>query len=227
MAKNLLKTIGLTAGLLLAESFYIPLDSTAENNKGKFEYNPIKIAEEAKEIARRKRDALFDQEALKDNSDKIKQPYFRLNPSHCSKYARLSAKKLFKKEYIAEDAWNLKYANKTIYDFKENETLNDSTTYETLKDLIIKGTLEPGMIVGAKLDIPAKLYKKYGNRGFDKKRNKIDYTHVMLYIGLNKEKQPEFIQHWGRKIEKITLEDFKDRKNMKLTQILDSPDKTQ
>lgn len=175
------------------------------------------------------RENLFYQKAEEQSSDEIKAPYYKIAPNSCSKYARLSANKLFNKKYNPGHAWDLKYDNKIVYQFKEEEIANDSTIYENLKNKIIEGTLEPGMMVVAKRDMGPKEYKRYksyGTPGKDERGNKIEDTHVILYLGINDQKQPEFLHQWINQKEKITIEDFKNRKNLKPTIILDTPENT-
>jgi hypothetical protein len=238
MTKNLLNKIlkGILTGATLfegvSESFAPPSSDRA-------------ISEYLKEEARKEmRENVFRHRASMQNAKGIKIPYYRLKPGSCAKYLRLSAKDLFNKEYAAGHAWDLKYDNRIIYEFKENEVSNDSTTYETLKNLIIDWKLEPGMGILAKRDMKPGEYKKYYTNkkkpGKDKMGNKIEESHVIEYLGLidiselkdatEEEKrlgglEPIFLHHWKTSREFIRIKDFKDKKNLKLTKIIDEPSK--
>ncbi len=222
---NYLKKLGLTGMVTLAGSMYT---GGSLNNNQEYHtqiYNEFESSRLEK-ILEEKREKLFDQRIEEQSSDEIKTPNYKLAPNSCSKYARLAANKIFHKKYNPGHAWDLKYDNTIIHEFKENEISNDSTIYQNLKDLIIDGTLRPGMMVVAKRDMKPKEYKRYksyGTPGKDERGNKIEDTHVILYLGINDKEQPEFLHQWINQKEKITIDDFKERKNLKPTYILDEP----
>jgi hypothetical protein len=70
-----------------------------------------------------------------------------------------------------------------------------------------------------------KNYRTYRTPGKDKKGNKIEDTHAILYLGINDNGQFEFLDQWVNKIEKMTIDDFKDKKNLKPRLIIDEPNK--
>lgn len=163
------------------------------------------------------RQFLWDRAVKEQNADKLRKPYFKLKPSHCSKYARLSAKKLFNKEYNEGHAWDLKYKNSVVdgfYDFNKETDVENA---------IMDGRLKQGMLITAKW--PVKDIKKYwtykNKKGFDMAGNPIDATHVIVYDGIGKitDKEilafpePIFIHQFGSKIERKTQkqlwEDYK------------------
>jgi hypothetical protein len=139
----------------------------------------------------------FQRRIKEQSSDEIQPPYYKLNPNMCARYATLAAKNLFDEEYKTGNAWNMRYSNKIAHPLKNKEKLTD---------LIIDNILRPGMIIGA--EQPRSKYKGVK----DSQGNKAEYTHVLLYVGLNDNKQPEFIHQFGRRIEKITEKDFEKRK---------------
>jgi hypothetical protein len=226
--KNYIKKLTLMGMLTVAGGVYTggsPNTNINNSNYDKTRYESYE-ASRLEELVRKEREDTYERKAEEQSSDKIKTPYYKLEPNSCSKYARLSAKKIFNKKYNPGHAWDLKYDNKTIYEFKDDEITNDSTIYESLKNLIINETLKPGMMITAKRDMRPgeyKRYKSYRALGKDKKGNKIEDTHVILYLGINNEKKPEFLHYWDNKREKITIEKFKKRKNLKPTSILDEP----
>jgi hypothetical protein len=190
MKNNYLKKIALAAGLAVAGSFYHTNLSKDYNPETKLQRNLERMIE---------RDQTFNKRIQEQSSDEISAPQYRLDPEHCSQYARLSAKRLFDKEYIGADAWNLRYKNKVAHHLKENEDF---------KELITNNILRPGMMVGVK---QPNNRTSYENKK-DLEGNKAKYTHVILYVGLNDSGEPEFIHQYGRKKEKITEKDFEKRK---------------
>ena len=138
-------------------------------------------------------------------SENIIIPKYQIKNENCSKYAVLSAKKLFNKNYNPENSWNLRYSNKIISWIKDKEEL-----ISLAEDTILK----PGMIVG--FDNPNSRYKnKTDFRG-----KKAEYTHVALYLGKNG-KNLQFAHQFGEKIEKINLDELIDKKLI-LKEVLDS-----
>ncbi len=140
---------------------------------------------------------IFQIKMQEQSSDEIPTPYFRLKKDRCSQYSRLAAKKLFGKEYNSGHAWNLRYSNKVVHEIQKQESI---------KDLIIRDKLEPGMLIGVYQ--PRSSYK---NRK-DEKGQKVKYTHVITYLGLNNQGKPEFVNQLGRRIQRITDEDFSKKK---------------
>jgi hypothetical protein len=225
--KNYLKKLALAGILTIAGGAYTGGSFT--NDKSGYEKLKYETYEASRleKLLKDYREDMFEEKAEEQSSDEIKVPYYKLASSSCSKYARLSAKKIFHKTYNPDHAWDLKYDNKTVYEFKENEIQNDSIISESIKNLILYDILKPGMMIVSKRDMKPKehrRYKTYSSPGKDKKGNNIENTHVLLYLGINDNKEPEFLHQWINKREKITIEDFKDRKNLKPTLILDTPD---
>jgi hypothetical protein len=226
---NYLKKLALVGMLTIAGGAYTGGNFTNRDlNSEKERYESYETPRLEK-LLKDYREDMFEEKAEEQSSDEIKLPYYKLASNSCSKYARLSAKKIFHKTYNPDHAWDLKYDNKTIYEFKENEIQNDSIISESIKNLILYDILKPGMMIVSKRDMKPDEYKKYKSGkipGLDKKKNKIEDTHVILYLGINDNKEPEFFHQWENQREKITIEDFKDRKNLKPTLIIDTPDKT-
>lgn len=150
--------------------------------------------ENLEDIVKLQRDNKYRKKAMEQNSDKIVAPYYRSVPSgYCSKYAIKASKNLFGKEFVSQDAWNLRYKNKVV---DEIDSIGE------IKELIIDDKLTPGMIVGVYNP------KSNKNRRKDLERHRIKYSHVVVYAGINKEFEPEFIQQYGRRIEKLTLNEL-------------------
>jgi len=131
-----------------------------------------------------------DTTIFKEYIQSIKAPKYRLKSENCAGYARRAAQKLFKKEYSYGDDWDMVYRNKIISEVK------DSTD---IYKLINQKNLKPGMIIGFKNPHSNHKNKK------DEKRKKVTYTHVALYIGVNKNFEPEFIHQEEKTIKKSTL----------------------
>lgn len=173
---------------------------------------PKEMEETIQSYCEKQRESAINYLSYNQNSQAITPPNFKLPPSRCSKYMRKSAKSLFGKEYVPADAWDLQYNNKEVHQIKENENM---------EDLIIKGVLKPGMVIGAKW--PVKDIRKYGNKGKDIKGKPIEYTHVVGYLGFNKDKEPEFLHQWGSKKEKATQKELEEKYKIEFVEILDSP----
>jgi hypothetical protein len=114
------------------------------------------------------------------------------NKHYCSRFAVISAKTIFdwKKEYreVSGNAWDLKYNSnyKLVYSFKENKPFNIEL-------------LNPGMFVLLYNNLSA-----YNNKK-DIYNKKIEYTHVILYLGII-DKKPFFIQMYNDYSELIDFE---------------------
>ena len=169
------------------------------------------------ELVKKERESLFEKRAIEQSSDKIKLPYFNIIPSHCSEYAKKAAKKLFNKEYVWDKekknggaAWNLRYYNPII---EQLDSIGE------IKELIIDGRLKQGMIIG--------MYnpKSPHNRKKDVTGNKVEYTHIMTYGGINK-REIEFFHQLGSKIERANLNRIKELENKgwKVIEVLNAPD---
>lgn len=233
---NYIKKLGLTGMAILAGGIYTGGNLNQVNLESYNKKYEVYEKSRLEEMVKEQREKIFNLRAEEQSSDEIKTPKYSIEKvpdNYCSRYANRSAKKIFKKEYEEDDAWDLKYKNSIIDKFKDDEIISDSTIYESIKNKIIDGTLKPGMMVVTKRDLGPKEYLKYTSypkkgykyAGKDEKGNKIEDTHVILYIGINKNKEPEFIHKWVDKTERITIDDFKERKNLKPTYILDEPGK--
>lgn len=225
---NNLRKIALAGMLSLATGMYTGGSFLGHNLN--YERQAYEAYEKSRleELVKKEKEIMFEQLKQEQSSDEIKIPHYKLSPNSCSKYARLSAKRLFKKEYHPANAWDLKYDNEVVYSFNPGEIINDSTIYESLKNKVIDGTLKPGMILVTSRDMRPgeyKNYRTYRSPGKDKEGNKIEDTHAILYLGINDNGQFEFLNQWVNKIEKMTIEDFKDKKNLKPRLIIDEPNK--
>lgn len=164
------------------------------------------------------RQLLWDRAVREQDADKVMKPYFKLKPSHCSQYARLSAKKLFGKKYNGADAWNLKYNNPVVYDFDKEKDV---------KEAILDDKLKQGMLITSRW--PVKNIKKYGEEGLDMNNEPIESTHVLEYIGIGKNTdkgvlnspEPIFIHQWGSRMERKTQKQLWDDYQLTFNKIID------
>jgi len=159
----------------------------------------------------------WDRIAREQNADGLRVPYVWAPSNYCARYAVNTANKLFNKNYNSANAWDLKYENPVVYNFdKEKE----------VKDAIIDGNLTQGMLVTSKW--PVKNIKTYGKRGFDKKGNPIDATHVVEYIGIGRKTdkeildlpEPIFLHQWGSRKEKKTQKQLWDDYELEFIRII-------
>lgn len=141
-------------------------------------------------------------EILEKKVDEIpKAPEYKLSRFHCAEYAVRAAKDLYRKEFVSSNAFNLRYCNKVI-----SEIENPNQIYQ----LIDNGILKPGMIVGT--TNPNSPYRNAA----DQSGQKAEYTHVVVYVGKNKDQEPEFIHQRESTIENVTLTQLL---NMRLTPV--------
>lgn len=161
--------------------------------------------------------------AKEQNADLIKTPFVKTpkNKGYCSRYAVVSAKKLFNKDYNSANAWDLKYNNPVVYDFEKEKDV---------KEAIIEDRLHPGMLVTSKW--PVQDIKKYwtykDKKGFDQMGNPIDATHVVEYAGIGRitdEKildisEPIFFHKWGKKTERMTQKQLWDKYQLKFLKVV-------
>jgi hypothetical protein len=140
-------------------------------------------------------------------ADTIYLPKIRVKPSHCSEYAVKSAKDIFGKEYIRQNAWNLRYYNKIEKSIENSDSLYSYLSKREFSEGVIIGMYNP--------------HSKY-NRKYDFNRKRVKYSHVVLYIGLDSLQNPQFIHQWGRKKEKVGLEGLLE-KGLRPVEVLDSP----
>ncbi len=113
--------------------------------------------------------------------------------NYCSRYAKLAAKELYGIDYPSADAWKLRDAE-NIDEIKLNDKIN-------LETLVKDGKLKPGMLVG--MYYPK---SKYNERDEVKKAG---YTHVLVYIGKDKEGKLWFADKFGKNIRKKNLSELK------------------
>lgn len=186
MKNNYLKKAALATMLTLAGSFYHTNHSKEYNPETKIQQNLERIIEKGK---------IFEEKIKEQSSDEIKAPQYNTPRDYCSRYARIAAENIFGKKYSWEDAWNLRYKDKIAHHFNENDSF---------KELITNNILRPGMLVGVKQPDN----KTSHENDKDLEGNKVKYTHIILYAGLNDSGEPEFLHQYGRKKEKINEKDF-------------------
>jgi len=130
-------------------------------------------------------------------NQKITLPIFKTKKAKnhnigCAGYAIALARNKFKKNYPYEDAWNLKY-------FCTSLEVKDSTYF---KEMIRMNIIHPGDLIGAYYP------QSKENNKLDKFGNKREYTHLAIYLGLNKNSQPIFQHKRKSKIEQLSLIEF-------------------
>lgn len=123
----------------------------------------------------------------------IEPPDYKLEKSSCAGYLRRSGRDLFGKNYSWGDAWKLRGRNKFISEVKDTSDV---------KRLIINEEMLPGMAIG--------FYNPHSehNNKVDDQGKKTNYTHVALYVGVDKNLNPEFIHHEGNFKRKSTLKEL-------------------
>ena len=141
--------------------------------------------------------------------DKIPElPHYKTSGKNCSGYVRKAGKKLFGKTFSWTDAWNRRYMEDVVYEFKPENKL---AQLDSLKE---NNILEPGMILGT----------YFKSSRYNKKRDwhgkKAKYTHVLLYVGKDSTQNHYFMHEWGKKQELISFEGLKELK-LELKEVLD------
>ncbi len=110
----------------------------------------------------------------------------------CSRYVRYAAKDLFKIDYPAADAWDIRDG------INVEEIKIDSKN--TLETLVKDGSLKEGMVVG--------FYNPNSKYNARAEKDGAGYTHVMLYLGKDGEKLL-FADKFGKKTRtKISLDEI-------------------
>ncbi len=116
-------------------------------------------------------------------------PRYNYPDTYCAAYAVGVARDCFKKNYPYSDAWNLRYNSGKIQKLSGNEEF---------EKLVEKGLIKKGTIVGTYFSRSAHLNDR------DEKDEKVQYTHLMVYAGMEKG-EPVFYHQFIDKIEKIKL----------------------
>jgi hypothetical protein len=210
--KKTATSLGFSLLSLLPSLYEKPSYSSSETGYNAKQEMEIIQKSMLEDLVKKERNFLFEQRAEEQSSDEIKAPSIKVKKDHCAEYATKAAYKLFNKKYNRHDAWNLQYTNQIV---------NELDSIGEIKELIIRGYLKPGMLIGTKRPLTQKQLKKYGK---DLKGNTPEYTHVVVYAGVNDNLEPEFVQQYGRKIEKLTLSELVN-KDLIPVEILDTSDK--
>ncbi|MEK6892714.1 MAG: hypothetical protein AABX07_00770 [Nanoarchaeota archaeon] len=92
---------------------------------------------------------------------------FKIPPGNCARYAKNVARDVFGLRYDSANAWDLRYKNKIV----------TSANNEQLDDLVKRGDLKPGMLVGVYNPKSAHI------NDLDATGNKVAYTHMIVYLG--------------------------------------------
>ena len=134
---------------------------------------------------------LIEERYKLEKKDLPEAPTYDYPKEYCAAYATRVARDKFGKKFIYSNAWDMRYNNKRIMEIKNNSQINKA---------IKKGVLLPGMIVGIYYPQSKYLRKK------DKTGNPVKYTHLAVYVGIDKNGKPTFYHQFKEKIQKITLE---------------------
>lgn len=115
----------------------------------------------------------------------------------CSGYVRRAAKDLFGVDYSIADAWDRRYSDQVV----------GPVDNSCLTDLAQNQQLTPGDIIG--------FYNPHSkhNEDLDKKGQKVRYTHVMVYLGLNENNSPLFAELYGEDTNVIGMREI-ERKGL-------------
>lgn len=135
---------------------------------------------------------------------------FKLNSLNCARYVQKAAQKYYGEidSFPQRDAWNMRYASEIVVQ------LTSKDKYREIKDLREEGILRPGMILG--------LYNpksKYRNT-LDESGKKAKYTHVVLYVGKDKNGNLLFDHQWNKKTLRVNTGWLKE-KGLRPVEILD------
>lgn len=141
-------------------------------------------------------------------------------PTNCAKYVRTATKDIFDIDYNYDEdvlprkrgAWNYRYYNKIVNSSDEGFDKDEIITQINNKDL------QPGMIAG--IYNPTSHY----NNWKDKNGERVKYTHLAVFLGLDESGNPIFANQLGKKTKVVSLDYFLE-KGWKVKEILDVPDK--
>lgn len=125
---------------------------------------------------------------------------FRLQSLNCSKYVRLAAQEYYGEvdSFPQRDAWNMRYASKIV------AKLKSKNKYEEMESLREEGVLRPGMVLG--------VYNPFSNHrnDIDEQGHRAKYTHVLLYVGKDKDGELLFDHQWNNKTMRVNSDWIKE-----------------
>ena len=135
---------------------------------------------------------------------------FKMDTLNCSQYVRRAAQEYYGQvdSFPQRKAWDMRYASNIVAKFKEKDK------YQEIESLREEGTLRPGMILG--VYNPKSKY----NNVLDETCHKAKYTHVLLYVGKDKDGELLFDHQWDEKILRVNSNWLK-KKGLRPVEILD------
>lgn len=130
----------------------------------------------------------------KRNMEIPKYNFLKMPPGNCARYARNVARDVFGLRYDSANAWDLRYKNKIV----------TSANNEQLGDLVERGDLKPGMLVGVYNPKSAHI------TDLDATGNRVAYTHMVVYLGKSDGKL-RFAHQFKTKVEIFGQDDLSKR----------------
>jgi hypothetical protein len=195
--KNLLKYMLMTGGLVIASN------SVGTRNSAPYTFPlSIEMNDSIKESNLEKTVGFLEDEDLgASNFDSIPAlSKFKLESLNCSKYVQLAAQEHYGSvdSFPQRDAWNMRYASKIVAKLKTKNKYNEM---EVLRE---EGILKPGMVLG--VYNPFSIYRNT----LDESGHKAKYTHVMLYVGKDKDGNLLFDHQWNKKTMRVSFDWMKE-----------------
>jgi hypothetical protein len=223
MVKNLVKRIlegALVGSLLLGNSVpvYAPpvsFNFNSELVKPEKKYRSITESFKSKRAKRSHKRIL----SYAGETDTLWIPEYSLkdvSPTNCARYSRFVAEDVFGLKYKYDDdvkskyrgAWNYRYYNKVVASSEEGFNKQD------LIELVKENELQPGMLMG--IYNPKSNYNNWN----DKTKNKVKYTHMAVFLGMDNSGSLIFANQLGKNTQIIDQNYFLNR-NWKFKEIID------
>ncbi len=156
------------------------------------------------QIIQREKQNNLETKVKKNKILKDAPSYKGYSNGHCAGYAISVARDYFNKNIYFAPAWDAGYANRITRKISGNEEF---------KKLALENKISPGVIVGT-------FYSKsfYLNKR-DMKGNKVKYTHLMVYAGIENG-EPIFYHQFIDKTEKIKLSKL-STKHLNIQEVID------
>ena len=187
-------TLGL-AGLVLAGAVYFAKTENTEDSIIKEGATATKSVEDK-----------VQEDNIADNKIVPEAPVYdeyKVPAGYCARYVRYAARDLFGVEYPSADAWKLRDAD----GIDEIKVSNDN-----LENLANKDRLKPGMLVG--------VYNPKSKYNSNEEVKKVGYSHVVLFLGKDKDGRLWFADKFGSKTRKKTIEDLKKENGLVPVEVL-------
>jgi len=195
--KNLLKYMLMTGGLVMA--------SNSVGTKENYVSIPPVVATVNNSLAKSRLEKtvgfLEDEDLGAPEFDSIPSlAKFKLRSLNCSRYVNMAAQKHYGEvdSFPQRDAWNMRYASKIV------AKLKTKNKYDEMEGLREEGILRPGMVLG--VYNPFSIYRNT----LDETGHKAKYTHVLLYVGKDKEGKLLFDHQWNNKTMRVDFDWMKE-----------------